>query len=578
MEYWFTYLDEALIYSMLAVSLNILLGFSGISSVGSAAFAAIGGYSTALLTLHAGWDPIGALCLSIAVGAAAGIVVSAPILALADEYVMLLTMSLSILVITITSGTNELGGQQGIVGLPFPTIAGRELFKPSDFVPFLIGIAIIVALICWRIGESPFGRVLRATRDDELGVKSLGKSTFATKMFVFSAMCALTALAGSLLVLFNGIASPSLFSLNETLLIFAMVIVGGLSSIPGSVVGAFLIIAVSPILETTLNVSADDSARIRPIVFGVVLILIVRFRPQGIVKEHHKVPRTVSEKATTLAQLGVSERVQVPFDATESQSAVERPPVVLQVSSLSKRFGGVVAVDGLTLQLRQGEITALVGANGAGKSTVFNLITGAIRPDAGEVLLDGEDITRQSPQAVARKGMVRSFQDLRIFPELTPLENVMLAGRNRPGENPVALFLAPRSVSKRDRQLASEGLAWLEFVGIEPTLKVNAGSLAFAQQKQVAFARVLATKANIFLLDEPLSGIEGSAVDEMLSLIEKIRESGRTICVVEHSIQAISRLADWAYFMETGKVTAEGTIHELLADQRLTEAYFGSAN
>lgn len=577
MEYWLGFLDQALIFGIFAVSLNVLIGFAGIFSIGSTAFAAVGGYATAMLALHAGWSTLPALLAAIVLGAIVGAVVSSPILRLAEQYVMLMTLSLSILTITLISAIPALGGQQGLLGLPIPSLFGIELRRPSDFVPWLAVALVIVTLICWRMGESPWGRLLRASRDNDLGVRSLGKSSLPGRVFTFAVMCGLTALGGGLLVVYNGIASPSLFSLNQTMLFFAMVIVGGIASIPGSLVGAFLIVALTPLLEQAIRLPPEVSALIRPIIFGLILVLIVRFRPAGIVKERHALPKLPAQRsdpddaAPGAAPIPPAEAVP----RASGDAVAQRGEVLLSVRGLSKSFGGVVAVNDLNLDLRKGEITALIGANGAGKSTVFNLITGAIRPDGGTVLLGGEDITGWSPQTVARSGMVRSFQDLRVFGQMTPLENVMMAGGAHPGENPLALFFAPRRVARRDRELAASSAAWLDFVGLDPAITASTATLSFAQQKQVAFARVLATRADILLLDEPLSGIEGRAVDELLGLIENMRAAGHTICIVEHSVQTISRLADWGYFMETGHVTAEGPVRELMKDPRLTEAYFG---
>jgi branched-chain amino acid transport system permease protein len=339
------------------------------------------------------------------------------------------------------------------------------------------------------------------------------------------------------------------------------------------------VVGIAPLLETFVRVSPEDSALIRPIIFGAVLLVIMRLRPAGLVPERHRIPRSLVRRNAE-PSMGVEvRRVVVPalLDEPTTPETGQRPDPVLEVRQISKSFGGVRAVRDLTLQLREGEITALVGPNGAGKSTVFNLVTGELRPDSGSVILNGRDITGWQPNRVARAGMVRSFQDLRVFSSLTPIENVMMAGLHHPGENPIALYTRFVSVVRRDRQIATEAADWLDFVGVDPLSRVSISALSFAQQKQVAFARALATGAKILLLDEPLSGIEGRAADDMIALIERMRSLGHTICIVEHSIQAISRLADWAYFMEEGTVTAEGRVADLLVDPRLKEAYFGIA-
>ncbi len=576
MEFWIGYLDQALIFAMFAVSLNVLIGYAGIFSIGSAAFGAFGGYSTALVLLGQGMPALPALLIGAVIGGAASLLISGPILKLSAEYVMLMTLSLSILTVTVIVASPQLGSQQGLIGLPLPNFGGSDLLLPSDYVPWLAIFLAVAVAICWIIAESPLGRLLRAAKDDTVAVRSLGKNPLGVQLFTFGVMAAITAFAGGLLVLYNGIAAPSLFSLDQTMLVFAMVIVGGTASLPGSIVGAILIVAVSPVLQQVLKLRPEDSALIRPVVFGLLLILIMRFRPVGLIPERRRVlrPRDATGKGGPSAE---EARPTHTGDAAEvaPRKSGERPEPVVVIEGIDKSFGGVHAVRDLSLQLRRGEITALVGPNGAGKSTVFNLITGELRPDAGVVHLGGTDITRWTPERVARAGMVRSFQDLRVFGSLTPLENVVMAGRPHAGENPALLFFAPLRWRRQEREFAKTAAEWLTFVGLDPEIRTATSALSFAQQKQVAFARVLATGAEIFLLDEPLSGIEGSAAEELLALIERMRDLGHTICIVEHSIQAISRLADWGYFMENGTVTAEGRIHDLLADTRLAEAYFG---
>jgi len=573
MEYWIGYVDQALVFVVLAVSLNLLVGYAGIFSIGSGALSAVGGYTSALVSLWLGVPPALSLVAALVAGAVVGLIIAEAVLRLAEEHVMLMTMSLSILVASIVAAIPEFGGQHGLYGLPPLDLGWGDIYTPSGFFIVLLIAAILIVAICWRLGESSFGRLLRASQNNDLGVQSLGKSPRAARLFVFSAMSSLTALGGALLVIYNGIAAPSMFSLDQTMLIFAMVIIGGIASVPGSIIGAFLITMTTPVLEKLLNFDAQVAALSRPIVFGLLLVIVMRLRPTGLVPEWHPLPRRSGDTAgdpVVLARTGDTPDADMPLRSGQGPH-----DVVLEVRDLHKAFGGIAAVQGLSLELHRGEITALIGPNGAGKSTVFNLITGAIPIDHGSVWLNAREITGQSPQRIARAGMVRSFQDLRVFPQLTPLENVMLARRGVVGENPWKLFVPGIGTRRAERAAVDAGSRWLEFAGLDPSERAATGSLSFAQQKLVVFARVLATDADIFLLDEPMSGIEGSAAEEMLLLIERMRGLGRTICVVEHSIKAVSRLADKAYFMETGRVTAEGTVGELLADRRLAEVYFG---
>jgi len=250
---------------------------------------------------------------------------------------------------------------------------------------------------------------------------------------------------------------------------------------------------------------------------------------------------------------------------------------VVQVYGLTKRFGGITAAYDLSMQLNKGTITALVGPNGAGKTTVYNLLTGAIRPDSGKVLLKGEDITAMRPDQVALRGMVRSFQDVRVFNRLSVLQNVMLAVPDQPGERVLQLFGRWVHSTRVERQVRERAMQWLDFVGMSALAPFPAGALAFGQQKLVALARVLATESDVVLLDEPSSGIDEQWVDVMLGLIEKLRPQGRTVCIVEHNLHVVGRLADHVYFMELGRITAEGSFEDLTSEQRLAEAYFGTA-
>ena len=251
--------------------------------------------------------------------------------------------------------------------------------------------------------------------------------------------------------------------------------------------------------------------------------------------------------------------------------------MILRVRNLSKSFGGIVAASGVELELHRGTITALVGSNGAGKTTILNLLTGAIRPDSGSVELNGVELAGLTTNRIATMGLVRSFQDVRTLPRLTTLENVMLAVQDQPGESAVQLFSRPGRIARTERATRETAMQWLDFVGLASVAGTPAGALGFGQQKLVALARVLATEADVLLLDEPASGIDQHWVEVMIDLIAKLRPQGRTVLLVEHNLHVVGRLADYAYFLELGRIRAHGAFEELTSDRRLAEAYFGSA-
>jgi branched-chain amino acid transport system permease protein len=249
---------------------------------------------------------------------------------------------------------------------------------------------------------------------------------------------------------------------------------------------------------------------------------------------------------------------------------------IVRIEDLAKHFGGIYAVNGVNLALPKHQITALIGPNGAGKTTVFNLITGVLTPDRGKVYLHGQDITGKPPNEVARLGMARSFQDTRLFRRLTVLENVAMAVPHQTGENVAALVGRPLRSRRDEEETQAKAMGYLELIEMSGKAHERVANLGYGEQKVVAIARLLATESEVLLLDEPTSGIDPAVLDDMIALVLRLKDLGRTICVVEHSLHVVEKLADHVVFMEEGRVTAEGTIAELTSQERLVEVYFGT--
>jgi branched-chain amino acid transport system ATP-binding protein/branched-chain amino acid transport system permease protein len=611
MEIWLFYGGIALIYVVFALSLNLLLGFAGQVSVAHAAFGAIGGYTVGYLTLNKDWNFLPALAIGIAIAFVVGTIVALPAMRLSVEYLILLTLAISSVIIGAFTTFPELGGTYGLINLPTAELFGWTLAHPRDWVLPLLAVAAFTYWFTDRLGESPYGRVLRGIREDGQAVQSLGKNVFRFKLSVFAITSALAALAGGLFSAFEHLATPSLFGFAISLTIFAMVILGGMGNLTGSVVGAVVLASLDPILTRVIGLSADKAFFVQFIAYGLLLVVMMRLRPEGVLPEGFSLLRWVRrerqplagrvemvraegwvpEVSAEVAQLARAEHEFLDQTATITAGAsvtgngdAERAraglwaaaPVVLEVSALSKRFGGIVAADDLTFTLRQGAIAALVGPNGAGKTTVFNLLTGFIPPDRGSVRLRGVELVGAPPDEVARMGMVRSFQDVRLFQRLSCVTNVAMAVPGQPGERVPSLLGRPGAVRRFEAEAVEKARGWLTFVGMQKFAEIPTGALSYGQTKLVSLARVLATEAEVILLDEPASGIDDVWVNTMLGLIESLRERGRTICIVEHNLHVVGRLADHTYFMELGRITAEGTIGELTGSERLAEAYFGT--
>jgi branched-chain amino acid transport system permease protein len=595
MDYWWDILNLVLIFSIFAISLNLLVGYTGQVSIAHAAFGAIGGYTAAYLSAQTGLSFWPALVAGALGAGLAGMLMSLPALRLSPEYLVLLTIAVSSIVLAIVGAVPELGGAYGMIAskpaslLPLP---GGDLIFPHQWVLPLLAFAAFTYLVCYRMGESAFGRVLRAIRDDETAARALGCNVFAFKVIVFGMTSALAGLAGVLLFYYNQIASTSVYGLDVSLKIFAMTIFGGLGNFTGSVLGAAVVQLLQPMLERIVRIDPGQAFLIQLVVYGLGLAVLVRVRPQGLLPEGYSLLRALwpakSDLKVRLQAKPVSTVVIEAAPCMQDTAAPAQSSIILEVRGLSKRFGGITACRELNLNLQRGKIAALVGPNGAGKTTVFNLLTGALRADGGSIRLHGENVRGLAPDMIARKGMVRSFQNVRLFARMTALENVMLGIRElstdwwcwpngtRGGENLTDLFLLPRVTSRVEQHTYERAMEWLRLVGLADVADMPAGALSFGQQKLVSFARLLGTDAEVLLLDEPASGIDSKWVDRILELVAHMRDLGKTICIVEHSIHVVERLADTVFFMELGRITAQGTIGELTGDPRLAEVYFGT--
>jgi branched-chain amino acid transport system permease protein len=591
------------------LSLNLLLGYAGLASVAPAAFGAIGGYTVAWVWVTHHLSLQLGILLALACALLIGLLVGLVCLKLDLLWLVLLTIALSSVVpdAAMSLQRPNLGQSTGLGGVTNLPFFGFHVTGPSTLLPLALGSLIVVFLLCMRIGESPYGRVLRAIRDDVGAAQGLGKNVFRFKLQAFGITSAMFGLAGVLVVLESSVASPDTFSFSASLAIFAIVVVGGMGNFWGSVLGAALVVLSTPFFQDILGINPVRASLWQQAAYGVAVVLVIWLRPQGLIPEGSHYLRSLLTvlgrqakdapepqiSAASAVAITAAPAVPAPPPTAGEMAARDgepggRGPIeadrrgpggstpVLTARGLKKHFAGIIAVNDVNIDLLEGKITALVGPNGAGKTTVFNLIAGALRPDAGSVLLKGQEVAGHRPDEIAKLGMVRSYQDVRLFPQMTALQNVAVAVPGQEGEKLSDLFGRPFSVRRQERRVIAAAEEWLAFVGMSAAASRRAVSLAFGEQKLVAMARVLATEAEVILLDEPTSGIEASWVDVMLELIRRVGDQGRTVCIVEHNMHVIEHIADITYFMESGRVAAHGDISELLQDKRLAEVYFGS--
>jgi ABC-type branched-subunit amino acid transport system ATPase component len=260
-------------------------------------------------------------------------------------------------------------------------------------------------------------------------------------------------------------------------------------------------------------------------------------------------------------------------DVTTEARATAR--TLMKVADLNKRFGGIHAVRGVSFDVRRGAATSLIGPNGAGKTTIFNLITGALRADEGSVVFEGDELRGLSPSQIARRGISRTFQDLRLFPSMTVLETVMVSFQNQLGERPAAAFFRPRAVRRQERELREKADGILARVGLKGQEKRAAANLSYAEQKLLVISRSIAMQADVWLLDEPASGLDGDTLIQFAQLLRGLVDDGQTVLIVEHNLRLVQEVSDWVLFLDQGQLKAEGTPKEIFANRELQEIYMG---
>jgi branched-chain amino acid transport system permease protein len=560
-EYVYHVLVMVCLYAILATSFNIVIGLAGLFALSHAAFYAIGAYTTAILTTQYDVPVFVALVCGIVLTGLVGAIAALPALRVGGHYLVVVTLALQVIVIDILRNAQGLtGGPDGISGIPRLTFFGHVLSTPGSFLVLAVIVAVIVYLATRALAVSPFGRALRAMREDELAAQAVGKNVVALKLIAFAVSASLAAIAGSLLAHYIAFVSPQSFSIDETILVLAMIILGGTGNLFGAVVGAAILVILPELLKF-LNLPVGTADLMRNAFYGLMLILILRFRPEGLFPERYRfrLPDSARRAVGSFDLRGVLQGL--------------RGDVTLAGKDLHKNFGGIIAANGVDLELRSGVVTGLIGPNGAGKTTAFNLMTGFLTPTSGEVTLRGQAVKDRRPHRIVRSGIARSFQDLKLFRKMTVLENVLVAIPSQLGDRPFNVFLRPVAVRREERANIVRALEVLDFVGLRERASNTADNLSYAEEKLLVIARLLATDAEVLLLDEPLSGLDPSTLSQVLPIVRRLAEQGRTVCLIEHNLDVIREVCDVAVYLDGGRVLASGKPEELMKDPQLVERY-----
>jgi branched-chain amino acid transport system permease protein len=550
------------IYAFAVLGLVLLTGVGGLTSFGQAAFVGIGAYATAWYTAVQGGSPWIGLPLALLLTGLVATVLGAATLRLGGHFLPLSTIAWGIAIFFVFGNIDAIGRYSGLSGIPAITIGPISLSGNVAMYCFIWGLLGIVMLLCRNLLDSRKGRAIRSLRGGIAMVESLAIDSFRTRLAVFVFAGMLAGLSGWLYAHMQRYVNPAPFDIRPSIELLLMALVGGAGHIAGAVVGAAVITLLKNTLQDVLPLFTRYSAQLEVVVFGVLFVVILQKARAGIVPMINRyLPRP---------------RLVLPAQALplapRARPIVSGQPV-LTIQGATKRFGALAAVNDVSFEVKAGEVLGLIGPNGAGKSTLLNLITGTAKANAGRIMFLDHDLTKLAPRHIAAKGIARTFQHVKLRPNMTLLDNALLGtySRTRSG------FLAGaiRLDRNEERSAQFEALQQLKRVGLGEKARELAGNLPLGQQRLLEVARALAADPVVVILDEPAAGLRSLEKQILAQLLRTLRNEGMTIVLVEHDMEFVMNLVDRIVVMDFGSKLAEGVPADIRAEPRVQEAYLG---
>lgn len=551
------------IASLVSTGLVVLTGVGGMTSFGQAALMGIGAYTTAVLCLKFGWSPW--LCLPAAILAtgAASAAIGLFTIRLSGHFLPLGTIAWALSLYYLFGASEFLGGYGGLSGIPAPWIGSYSLEDPRMFYPVIWLIVAVAVVLTLNLFDSRVGRIIRSLRAGRTAVESFGANTQRLKLFVFVYAGVLAGTAGWLMAMFTRSVSASPFGLNAGIEYLLMAVIGGAGNVFGAIFGAGLVVVLRNYLQDLLPLLSPAAGNATIIVFGAILVLLLMKMPQGVWGAVvRRMPFRTVKSHPDIADVGLERQPMPPAGAD-----------LLRVKGLERRYGGLIAVNNVDFTIRAGAITGLIGPNGAGKSTTFNLTTGHVRPTAGKVFFLGEDVTGIAPRDVAGKRIARSFQHVKLVPDMNVLDNVAVGAHLRSRKGVFSGML--RLDRHEEARIRAEAMAALQRVGLADKAWVETGTLALGQMRIVEIARALCMDPVLLLLDEPAAGLRHHEKRALLTLLRELAAGGMTILIVEHDMGFVMELTDHLVVLNFGVRIADGTPAEVRSNPAVLAAYLG---